>query len=133
MTDTDFAYEVNKVNAKNISVCMGQCHSGGFIDNLESPGRVIMTACRYDETSHTSNFYYDDFVHHWTDAVNNDYGADTDNDGQVSMSEAFAYAVSHDVNTENPQFSSLPSSLGANLCLMNDYSGYIAGSSYIIR
>ena len=90
-----------------------------------------MTACRYDETSHTSNFYYDDFVHHWTDAVNNDYGADTDNDGQVSMSEAFAYAVSHDVNTENPQFSSLPSSLGANLCLMNDYSGYIAGSSYI--
>ena len=68
--DDEFAREVNKVNAGKVNICMEQCHSGGFIDNLAANNRVIATACRYDEVSYAmSNLLYDEFVYHWTAAV----------------------------------------------------------------
>ena len=98
--DTQFATEVNKINAKSINIVMEQCHSGGFIDNLAGNNRVIATACLASESSYAMppNYAYDEFVFHWISAVAGQtplgvtVNADTNNDGFISAQEAFSYA-----------------------------------------
>jgi len=127
MDDNDFATEVNKVNAGDISIVMEQCHSGGFISDLSDEGRVIATACTADENSWAMppDYTYNEFVLHWTSAVagqdpdGNPIDADSDNDGFVSMLEAFEYAEAEDTRTgETPQYNSTKDYLGANLTLL---------------
>lgn len=126
ITDDQFAIEVDKVNAGEISTVMGQCHSGGFISDLSQAGRVIATACKADEVSYAMppDYTYDEFVYHWTaavaseDAYGNPVDADTNNDGSVSMQEAFTYAEAHDTRPETPQYNSNPGSLGEILTLL---------------
>ncbi|PDP42705.1 hypothetical protein CLI86_12095 [Tannerella forsythia] len=117
--DDEFASEINKVNAGKINICMEQCHSGGFIDDLQANNRVIATACRFDESSYAmSNLIYNEFVYHWTAAVAGRtpqgafVNADSNNDGIVSMREAFLYAQNHDIQDETPQYLSIPAILG---------------------
>ncbi|MGI5914533.1 MAG: C13 family peptidase, partial [Bacteroidales bacterium] len=123
--DDLFATEVNKVNAGKINTCMVQCHSGGFIDNLQATNRVIATACRYDESAYAMNdLQYSEFTYYWISAVagktptGTTTYADTDGDGFVSMSEAFNYAEFNDTQSETPQYNSTPISLGNNLSLI---------------
>lgn len=125
MRDDEFATEVNKVNAGHISVVMEQCYSGGFVDDLEGQNRVIATACDFDETSCGMGYYtYDEFVFDWIAAVagedpnGNTVNADSDNDGFVSMQEAFDYAESNDNCSETPQYSSTKDHLGNYLTLL---------------
>lgn len=125
MLDYEFAEEVNKVNAGKINICMGQCNSGGFIDDLQGENKVIATACAYNQSSYSmTNLMYDEFVYHWVAAVKGSspgkgttVNADTNNNGQVSMNEAFSYAQKHDTRAETPQYSSIPAVLGDNLLL----------------
>lgn len=118
-------YHVGSVN-----VLMGQCYSGGFIDNLMRNGLVIATACSGDEQSWVSpDRPYDEFIYHWTCAVNgadtegNTIAADADSDGQVSMAEAFEYARSHDRVNETPQYCSWPQELGEQWTFANANDG----------
>lgn len=116
MRDTEFANELNKVNARRINICMGQCNSGGFIDDLQGENRVIATACAYDESSYAmENLKYDEFVYYWISAVRDIVDADITDDGKVSMSEAFNYAKKRDTRNETPQYSATPSYVGAGL------------------
>jgi len=123
--DDEFALEVDKVNCGEIMVVMGQCYSGGFIDDLSGPGRVIATAARYDEPSWAlpPDYLYDEFVFHWTAAVRGEtpggapVDADVNEDGKVSMEEAFIYARDHDNADETPQYDSNPAELGDELSL----------------
>lgn len=124
MYDYEFANELNKVNAGKISICMEQCNSGGFIDNLQKTNRVIATACRYDQSSYAmSDLKYNEFAYHWISAVTGTtptgtaVNADTNNDGHISMYEAFQYASKNDTKSETPQYSSSPSDLGGGLYL----------------
>lgn len=134
ISDYSFANEVDKVNAGKIIVCMGQCYSGGFIDDLQGTNRVICTASRDDESSYAlENLQYDAYVYHWTaaitghDAIGTQVDADINNDGMVSIEEAHSYASNQDTRPEHPQYSSTPSSLGGNL---NMGSCYIDGKIY---
>lgn len=122
--DTALGALLNIIPAGSISVVMGQCYSGGFIDNLEGPDRVIATACRYDELSwKCTDREYDEFVYHWTCAIaghdekGNPVDADSNADGHISMNEAYTYAAAHDRRDETPQYSSTPLSLGDNWTL----------------
>ena len=115
ITDKEFATALNKIDANKINICMEQCYSGGFIDDLESTSRLISTACRSDELSYaTKNKMYNEFAFHWSAAVLGNYpsgekaNADTNNDGRISMSEAFNYATKNDMKNEHPQYSFLP-------------------------
>ena len=47
MRDDQFATEVDKINAQRINLCLVQCHSGGFIDDLQDNSRIIATSCKY--------------------------------------------------------------------------------------
>jgi hypothetical protein len=104
MTGTEFATEINKINtAESINIVMEQCYSGGYISALAGNNRVISTACSATELSYSmSNLLYDEFVYHWTSAINKSrpdgfvVNADANNDGKISMTEAFQYASSAD-------------------------------------
>lgn len=111
--DYELAEILNTFDVKSMNIVLGQCFSGGFIDNLSAPNRVIATACNKDEYSWAcSNINYDEFVYHWTSAINeaNSLGvyadSDSNHDGFVSMREAFNYANKHDTASETPQFDS---------------------------
>ena len=124
ITDDEFATEVDKVNCGDMMIVMEQCHSGGFIDDLSACGRTIATACQHDETSCGMDWLtYDEFVYHWTAAVRGQtpdgtaVDADSNDDGHVSMQEAFVYARDNDTCAEHPQYDSTPSRVGENLAL----------------
>ncbi len=125
LRDDELAVYVNALPCETILCTFEQCFSGGMIDDLQGDGRVIATACRWDEYSWAMgpNYIYDEFVYYWTSAVGwadpygNPVDADTDNDGLVSMREAFVYADAHDTAGETPQYSSTPADLGEHLYL----------------
>jgi len=125
ITASEFATEVDKVNVENISVVMEQCFSGGFIPYLAKQGRDIATACSATESSWSGpSLYYDEFVYYWIAAVaghtpsGSSVNADYNNDGYISMKEAFDYANSKDKASETPQYSSTKAHLGNYLTLL---------------
>ncbi|MDE7402095.1 MAG: C13 family peptidase [Muribaculaceae bacterium] len=109
----------------NVNVVLGQCHSGGFIDNLTQAGCVVAAACAGNESSYAcTDIPFDEFVYQWTCAVNeaNHMGqpvaADIDLNGKVTMLEAFQYAKDHDrISPEHPQYRSNPQSIGEDMAL----------------
>ncbi len=115
MTSEEFAAEVDKINnARAINILMQQCYSGGFLPELCGDNRVVMTACNNSEGSLPMSYpLYDEFCYHWISAMNGAtllggviVNADSNNDGCVSMKEAFNYAVDNDVQSEHPQYCS---------------------------
>jgi len=126
ITASEFAAEVNKVNAGSISIVMEQCFSGGFIPHLAKQGRTIATACSAIEESWAMppSYTYNEFVYHWTAAVagftpsGSSVNADYNNDGYISMKEAFDYANTNDNANEIPQYSSIKAHLGDCLTLL---------------
>ena len=112
-------------HVESISLCLGLCHSGGFIDELCCENRVIATSCADSEQSWAcTDKPYDEFVFHWTCAVaghdpeGNAVNADSDGDGYVSMAEAFDYTYQHDRREETPQYCSLPTTVGESWILL---------------
>lgn len=124
MSDNDFAQQMSMFTRKNVNVnvVLGQCYSGGFIDDLTKVGCVVATASSGSEPSWACRDKpYDEFVYQWTSAVNeaNAFGvsvtSDIDNNGRVTMYEAFLYAKNNDRAEESPQYISTPSSIGEDL------------------
>ena len=110
----------------NVNVVLGQCFSGGFIDDLTKVGCVVATASAANEYSWgCRDIPYDEFVYQWTCAVNeaDANGAtivsDEDNNGRVTMLEAFTYARDNDRAIETPQYVSTPTSIGEDLAFNN--------------
>lgn len=135
--DYEFASLLSNINAYSINICMGQCHSGGFIDDLSNNKYVIATACKYNEVSNALNYSYDAFVYYWTAAVTGAYpngitaNADTNNDGYISMREAFNFAETNDSENETPQFDYTPSGTDRRLNLFMEIPDEISGNILI--
>lgn len=116
-----------------VNAILGQCYAGGFVDNLSEIGCVVTTACSAEEESYgSSSIYYDEFVYWWTTSINGMtptgtyVNADANNDGFVSMQEAFEFAKANDEYanesdggkiSEHPQYSSNPAILGQTLAI----------------
>lgn len=125
LMDTELAQMLEPFSQKyvNVNVVLGQCFSGGFIDDLTKVGCVVAAASSGSEYSWAcSDIPFDEFVYHWTCAVNRaDHrgyavSADMDGDGYVTMQEAFNYAKKSDrENAEHPQYISTPLSVGEDL------------------
>ena len=106
ISQSEFKNEVDKITTNaNVHIVMGQCNSGGFVSEFAGrPNTTIATACKANESSYACQYIdYDEFVYHWTAAVCGEYpggsdaDADYDNDGEVSIYEAFYYANENDV------------------------------------
>ncbi len=117
-----------------IMFIMEQCHSGGFIDDLNQSNRVIATAAPFDDVSWAGDTmpYYDQYVYYWTAAVRGYFpgsdtmpwvdgevcaGADVNFDGYVSFKEASDYAYSNrwyysEEYQDRPQYSESPTNFG---------------------
>jgi hypothetical protein len=135
LRDDQMAVYVAALPCASIICTFEQCFSGGMIDDLLGDGRVIATAANWDELSWAMgpDYIYDTFVYHWTSAVSwatpggTPVDADTNNDGIVSMHEAFLYAQANDYDDETPQYSSTPTGLGDILNLFGNLEGvYLA-------
>lgn len=130
ISDDEFAQQINKVQAGFIDIVMEQCFSGGFIPYFAQDNRIISTACTASQSSYaTSDNLYDEFVYHWISAVKGSTPngtkvyADANNDGIISMQEAFNYAQTSDSKIETPQYNSTPNNLGQIISLNCTLSG----------
>jgi len=121
LADDHFASLLAEIPATEIICTFEPCFSGGFLDDVVvPPGPIVASsACRHDEYSWAmSNLLYDEYVFYWTAAVKGEdaFGepadADFNDDGTISMDEAFIYAEAHDEQSEEPQYGDYPEGIG---------------------
>ncbi len=113
MSDTEFAAQVNKITKfRRMVIQMKQCYSGGFVDDLTAPNRVVMASCAANQVSWAkATLDFGEFTYWYMSALKGSFvdgagpvNADTTGDGKVSMVEAWNYARSHDTANETPQY-----------------------------
>jgi hypothetical protein len=135
ITNAAFAAEVDKVKAGAVAAIFEQCFSGGMIEPLKAPNRVLMSAARYWELSYAMapNYDYDEFSYRVTQALAEPSTHDSNGDGIVTMEEAFLYGLAKDTvqaetldkagdnNGEHPSYYSNPWNLGRQLALGGRY------------
>ena len=93
-------------------IVMEQCFSGGFLRDLAGNNRIIISAATQYESSWAMgpDYIYNEFSYHFTCALKGakpdgtSVNADANNDGEVSMVEAFNYAVANDTASETPMY-----------------------------
>jgi len=126
LTDDHFAELLDNLSVREIVCTFEPCFSGGFLDDVVvPPGPIVASsACRHDEYSWAmSNLEYDEYVFHWTAAVKGEdaYGepvdADFNEDGKITMDEAFEYAEAKDGQPESPQYGDYPECCGSEISL----------------
>lgn len=108
-TDFEFAAQINKIpNNIPINVIMGQCHSGGFIDNISARCKHIVTSCSGSEVAHSTNDgTRSEFYRHWLGAMNDfdtftpSTDADANQNRIISFQEAFDYTTDLDRRDAN--------------------------------
>jgi hypothetical protein len=105
VTDDEFAAMLQGNNARVISFFMLPCHSGGFINDLSAPNRVLSAATKQDAVSY-GNLFTELFTgsFHGTTSYGYPVNADQDGNGHISMLEAFNYAAANDTMDEIPQY-----------------------------
>ena len=111
--DDSFHNMVDDLKFDTMVIVMEQCFSGGLILDMAQGGdRIIISAAGEHEPSWASdtNSNYDEFSYYFTSALNHaepdgtQVDADADNDGKVSIVEAFNYAVANDSQPETPHY-----------------------------
>jgi hypothetical protein len=103
--DDQLADLVNQLSAARITVVALPCFSGGLIEDLTSPTRVICTAT-IEEAVSWGNLFIRNFVAalHGRNEYGGTVNADTNQNGFISMLEAFNYAAKNDYYDEIPQY-----------------------------
>ena len=130
ITGDELAAEVNKVTAKAVAGIFEQCFSGGLVEKLQAPNRVLMSASRWWELSYSMDTgTYDEFSYYVTQALADRAKGDSNGDGIVTMEEAYLHALANDsVQSEelyyegsnlgeHPAYFSSPWDLGRKLAL----------------
>ncbi len=109
VTDDEFAALLAQIGAGHITVIMEQCNSGGFIDDLSGPNRVIFTAAEA-ETVSWGNMFIRNMISafsgiNYPGATQVDPAqADTNGNGEIDFAEAFVFASENDTYNEVPQY-----------------------------
>lgn len=95
--DSEFAKWCSVLKVTTQIYIFGQCRAGGFIDNLESPQRLVITASRWDQNSWaTQDLQYDEFLFHFITSISH---------GTPTLKLCYQYAVQNDRRDEEPQIS----------------------------
>jgi hypothetical protein len=90
INEIEMARLVENIRPKIGIFLFDQCYSGGFAQRLAGPGRITIAACSARQPSKGRSFpesFFGAFLKNRGD--NND-------DGQVSIQEAFSYALEND-------------------------------------
>lgn len=126
LTPKKFASYFKEMKAGYISFLLGQCFSGGFVDDLKGDNRIIATACGEDEESYAcEEIEFDEFLYHYTAAINGSdaYGNMVGDGNGSTLKKAFEYAVAKDSHAghkyafgrETPTFSLLENTTAEEL------------------
>lgn len=124
----ELAAYLEPINAGFVSIVMGQCYSGGFIDALKKTNRIIATASSATEMSFRSTTVpFNEFLYHWTSALNgyDAFGNEVDGGEALPIVDAQLYAAKHDFYANNgtkraketPQISYFTHSVASDLSL----------------
>lgn len=126
----ELASYLEPIDAGFISIVMGQCYSGGFIEALKKPNRIIATACAENQLSYCSKTVpFNEFLYHWTSALNgyDAFNKALDCGKNISIMDAQMYAARHDFYAnggttyaaETPQINYFTYSVASELSLAN--------------
>ncbi len=139
MTNTDFARELNKVHPKCTIIQMKQCYSGSFIPPLTGVGRIIMSSCAANQLSYAhSSLIFGEFTYWYFAALTGrkpdftgNVNADSNNNGKISILEAYNFARSNDTKPETPYFedSGVPPAVTGPIPSGRD--GYLSDNLYL--
>ena len=124
----ELAAYLEPINAGFVSIVMGQCYSGGFIEALKDTNRIIATASSATEMSFRSTTVpFNEFLYHWTSALNgyDAFGNEVDGGEALPIVDAQLYAAKHDFYANNgtkraketPQISYFTNSVASDLSL----------------
>lgn len=120
ITPDELASMVDQCHPATMNILLGQCYAGAFVAPLQGEGRIITTACAADQLSWACKVRpYDEFIYHWICAIarHDEQGqpvdSDLNNDGWVSMQEAYEYAWQHDCRPETPSLTQQPAMLAS--------------------
>ena len=133
LTDDEIADMLNSIGAGAISVLVESNFSGGFIDDLSAPNRVIMTSS--EEIPPFAN--QSPFANLFTGALHqfsisgSPINADTDENGRISMLEAFDYAAENDHAGELPQYDDNGDAIGHPFPVPSGGDGDFGASVFI--
>ena len=130
--DDALAEMVDRLGTATVSVFMLPCFSGGFIDDLTAPNRVISTATGEEAYSYGNLFteLFTGALHRATryaEPVN----SDADGNGQISMLEAFNYAAGNDYYGETPQYDDNGDALGHPFPIPSGGDGDFGSTVYL--
>jgi hypothetical protein len=135
MRADDFATAVDQVPCAFRIFCMQQCFSGGFIPHLNTDHSVILTAATDSEIAFPSDdvaeeetiggtvYPHGEFNFYLLAALNgqdllgNAVNADTNNNGFVTMREAFDFIVANESGPSTPQYDDGACNIGERLHL----------------
>ncbi len=132
--DDDFATAVDQVPYAFRIFCMQQCHSGGFIDDLQNDQTVILTACGETEHAHPADaveceivngvqYWHGEFNYHLLAALTGQsvtgvaVNADANGNGFVTMREVFDHIQANESQSETPEYDDGALNLGDKLHL----------------
>ncbi len=134
--DDDFSSYLNNIYYKRSVFVMGECQSGGFINDLSNSKRIIITASKGDEYSWRADTEgeYEEFLYHFVSALNKKtpngilIDSDSDGNGYISIDEAFIYAYKIDTQKGNHIING--ESVGGETPQENDPSNLV-GNTYL--
>lgn len=132
MLDDELAIFLDRIDASVISIFMEQCFSGGFIDDLSAPNRVISTATE-EETQSWGNLFVELFTSalHQATRYGSPIDADSDHNGHISMREAFNFAAENDTYDEIPQYDDNGDDIGHPFPIPQSGDGNLGGITYL--
>jgi hypothetical protein len=104
--DYEFNQMFSGLHYKTMVIAMQTCYSGGFIEDLTAPGRIIVTACNKTTEAKGFRVYYNGdpyfkanftFVDRFNHTEPTFPEVDADGNGKVSIKEAFVFAYVNDL------------------------------------
>jgi PKD repeat protein len=103
--DDELAELLNQLSVAKVTIAALPCFSGGLVEDISSPNRIICTATIEDAVS-WGDLFIRGFVAalHGESEDDSPVDADTNGNGYVSMLEAFNYAAGNDFYDEIPQY-----------------------------
>lgn len=121
----NFGLWFNDLTVRNISFILGQSMAEGFAEELAGTGRVITYSTGQTESAAScENIPFTEFLYNWATAMHgfdfngNSIGSDSDENGKITVEEAYFYAKGLETNT-NSGIYSYPLSIQEDLAINN--------------
>lgn len=130
--DDELAAYLDSIDPGVTIIFLQPCFSGGFIEDLSKPSRIIMSATTEEDFSRGNIF-----VRGFTAALRGEdfssipLNADSDDNGKVSMVEAFNYAAEHD-GFEIPQYDDNGDKISHTFPIPSGGDGYLGIKTYLL-